>query len=217
MATTPSGFWYPSPGDTINSISGLFAQQAASAETALNDRILQDGIAKFNDAAERSAAYTIAPPSEGTMTYLRSTGEYEQWNGTAWVPPYERFPADVSNLSVAYGVNLSPVNLTTTKTQFWSGAFTAPRTGALEVVVNNSMYSTGNTAGDVFLKVTIGSNSVEVPSGFHTNSTALSWMSSPTVKMAVKQGELVTWSASQSQHPATQVVNKHRNMYAWIT
>ena len=68
MALTPNGFWYPDGRtDTFNTLSGLFSQQASSADAALDNRILLDGIPKFLDSTGLDAAYADVEPARDSL------------------------------------------------------------------------------------------------------------------------------------------------------
>lgn len=116
MPTTPNGFWYPDRYDTVNSISGLFAQQAASADAALDNRVLKDGVPKFSSPVERDAAFAIIPPIKGSLSYIESEEVYERWNGITWVPAFSQTQPFITLLihhtNIISGENaLSPITI----------------------------------------------------------------------------------------------------------
>jgi hypothetical protein len=62
----------------------IFANLNELDEDDLNDYLMRQVVARFADAAARSAA--IATPDLGMLSFLEDTETYEWFDGAAWAP-----------------------------------------------------------------------------------------------------------------------------------
>jgi hypothetical protein len=59
----------------------------------LNDYLMDQAVMVFTDSTARGGA--ILTPTEGMLTYLTATNQFQQYNGTAWVGLNSEYTAGV--------------------------------------------------------------------------------------------------------------------------
>lgn len=166
--TTPKvAYVYNQQGDTWHPVAGAASPNVAydwtnthnfnAAVSMANQLIAAMGLNNFANEAERTTALGAAPTA-GTISFIRSTGRLEFWNGTSWSQLGDS--NNVSNSLVRRDAsgNFSAGTITATLNGNASSATTASTATSLSTNVSrriNGQQFNGNTADFTLTPTTV--------------------------------------------------------------